>query len=576
MGIGPTAAAQPATGAADGSYMRLRPVLVATDPSEAVTADRPSETAADRPSEQRAESDAPARTGDEATRHSEEATRTDAEGTDASAGIDTEPLESVVAGAVVTLGGILLQRGLRFLTNLALTAALGVGLYGVFAFSRQILAMLRTFSLLGADVALLRFVPDADGRRRNRVLGLGVLTTLVTSLAFTVGLFLAADRLNRLTLSHPAFPGAVRVFALVVPFTALAMLASAVFRSLERPAYHAVVIRFCLPLANLAGAAIAVYLDLPLVGLVVATVLTTAVASILAVALVYRRTSLRPALTRSRREVTQYLDFALPTTVSKVGGLLRSRVDVLLVGALLSASAAGVYNITLFLSALIAVPLLAVNQLFPPVASRLYNADRHEDTVVLYRAVTRWTLTGGLAIATAELVYGPELLALFGPAFVRGEAVLALFVVGQLVNCGVGSAGYLLQMTDHQYLNAANNWALGVLNLGLSYAFVLEFGLVGAALGTAGSLAVVNVVRVAELWYLEGIFPYTRRFVKPFLAAGGMALAMVALDGLLPPSLVLAVGLPVGFGAFFVVLVAAGVERVDRALARTLLARYRS
>jgi len=53
------------------------------------------------------------------------------------------------------------------------------------------------------------------------------------------------------------------------------------------------------------------------------------------------------------------------------------------------------------------------------------------------------------------------------------------------VGSAVGATGWLLMMTDHQYARMALDWLLAVLNVALTYAFVVRYGLVGAALGTS-------------------------------------------------------------------------------------------
>jgi O-antigen/teichoic acid export membrane protein len=196
----------------------------------------------------------------------------------------------------------------------------------------------------------------------------------------------------------------------------------------------------------------------------------------------------------------------------------------------------------------------------------------------LYRASTRWILTGALLIATVEAVYYPELLGLFGAAYQRAGVVVLLFVVGQLANAAAGPVGMLLMMTDHQYVNAVDNWVLAVLNVGLSYWFILEFGLVGAALGTVSSFLVMNSIQVGQLWYYEGFFPLSRRTLKPVGASLGMAGTMYAVDALLavPRTTLVAVGSLAGTVAFFALLRAFGIEPEDRELVDALSEQYRS
>ncbi|WP_247004499.1 oligosaccharide flippase family protein [Halosolutus gelatinilyticus] len=488
----------------------------------------------------------------------------------------SEALESVTHGAVATISGTVLQKVIMFGTNLLLTHSLGVGVYGVYALALRIFQMVTQFAHLGSNPALVRYVPayENDRDRQRRILGLAYCTALAASLLFAAGLIVAAPTINGWTIGHPAFPPVLRIFAILIPLNVFINLVSDLFRTLELIEYQVLVLRILRPGARLLSVAVAFRAGYSVLGTVAAVGTATFGVFLVAVSLSLVRIDLRPSLRGAGAEARAFFNYALPNSLASLGGLLRNRVDVLLIGFVLSSSAAGIYNIALFLTSFIALPLLAFNQLFPPIASRLYANGGTEELQAAYSAITRWIFSGALLVGSIELVFRAELLGLFGTDYVRGELVLVLFVFGQLLNAAVGSAGWLLLMTDHQYLTALNSWLLGVLNLGLSYYFILQFGLVGAALGTAGALGVINLCRVVELWYLEGLHPYTRLFAKPIAAGLGSVGAMYAASLLMSGGAALAVGVPIGVAAYAGQLVLYGVEPDDKQLFGALFAGY--
>jgi len=184
--------------------------------------------------------------------------------------------------------------------------------------------------------------------------------------------------------------------------------------------------------------------------------------------------------------------------------VFQNRVDVLLVGALLTATAAGVYNVVLVLIAIAWIPLLSFNQLLPPVASELYADGRTETLNAVYTSVTRQIVTSVIPILAVLVVFGRELLGLFGEPYVAGYVPLVVYLGGVFVGSAVGATGWLLMMTDHQYARMALDWLLAVLNVALTYAFVVRYGLVGAALGTSLAIAVQNAIQVVLLRRFEG------------------------------------------------------------------------
>ncbi|MFB6146956.1 MAG: flippase [Halobacteriaceae archaeon] len=490
-------------------------------------------------------------------------------------GFDLRDLESVTHGALITVAGLLLQKALLFGANLLLTRGLGVSAYGVYAFGQRLVMMIRGVASLGVGAALVRFIPAAadDPGRRNRVLGLATVTTLLASTAAAILIAVFAPAINRITLGEPAFPAVLRLFAVALPLYALLGVTASSFRGLERPAEQALIARVGRPGARVVGVGVPLLFGAAVAGVVVGQVVATAIAMGAAALLLLRRTDLRPSVPRTE-EVREYFRYALPVAASTVGRLLRSRVDVLLVGFLLTAGAAGVYNVALFLTGFITLPLLAFNQLLPPVASRLYADDRVDQVDEVYSTVTRLVFTGALYVAAVEVTYRGELLGLFGAEFQRGGPVMVAFALGQLVHAGVGATGWLLLMTDNQYLEAANNWILGVLNVTLSYLLVLRFGLIGAAVGTAGSLAVMNVARVTQLRYVEGLFAFDRTFLKPVAAGLALVGTLLVADAALEGPRLLVAGSLAGAVVYLAALYALGVEPADRALLASLVAEY--
>jgi O-antigen/teichoic acid export membrane protein len=488
----------------------------------------------------------------------------------------SEALESVTHGAVATIGGTVLQKCIQFATNLLLTATLGVGAYGVYSLGLRIFQMAGQFAHLGSNPALVRYVPayEDDPMRQRRILGLAYTTALAMSLLFAIGLVVAAPALDARLIDQSRFPPVLRIFAILLPINVFINLFSNLFRSLELIEYQVLVLRILRPGARLLSVAVAFWAGYSVVGTVAVIGLGTVGVFLTAATLSLVRTDIRPSLRGVRSEAWAFFNYALPNSLASIGGLLRNRVDVLLIGFVLTPAAAGIYNISLFLTSFIALPLTSFNQLFPPIASKLYTNDDIDELQAAYSSITRWIFSGALLIGVVELTFRTELLSLFGAEYTRGELVLILFVFGQLLNAAVGSAGWLLLMTDHQYLVALNSWLLGVLNLGLSYYFILQFGLVGAALGTAGALGLINVCRVAELWYLEGLHPYSVRFAKPLAAALGAMAAMHGASLVLPPRAALAVGVPIGVAAFAGQLAVFGIEPDDRQLFGALFSGY--
>ena len=478
---------------------------------------------------------------------------------------------SILRGSSIFTVGTLVARAFGFVLTLALTHAVGAVAYGVYVFAKKLITVGAGLADLGADKAVLRFMPKFEDypERRGAVLTLGLVTSLAASLVFGAAFALAAPWINAHTLGEPLFPAALRVFAVVLPFYTLRRVVTAPFRSLEQLEYTVGVNKVALPAAQILAVGAAFLLDASLVGVVVALVVAGVVVFAGSFALLFARTDLRPRLAGTREVAAEYYGYSLPLTASRAGSLVYSNVDVLMLGVLASGAAdVGIYNVSLALASLLALPLMATNQVFPPVASRLYEEGNYDDLESIYGFLTRWMFGLALLGGAALIVFRTPVLALFGAEFTAGTTVLVVLAVAKVVNVAVGPSGYVLMMTDHQYCNVVNQVSTALLNVVLNYVLILRYGMVGAAVATGISIGVVNVARIAQVWYFEGMTPYSRRYLKPVGAVGYATVAMLAVRLFVAPPLS---GLPlilfgglVGLGTFGAVVWLLGIDDADR------------
>ncbi len=500
------------------------------------------------------------------------------EGPDAVPEDERDALLTIAHGAVVTSGGVSGQRVLITTVEAVLARGLGPAAYGVYALAWRIAQLLAHLVPFGSVPAIQRFLPafESEPTRRSSIVGLAYLTTAVVGLAMAIGLWVTAPWIDAQTLETESFVTTVRVFGLLVVLLGLVTIASAILRAVGSARGEVLFNKLLRPTARLIGATTALWLGYSVVGIAGALVVSMALLVAVAVPVASRGTGITPSLRGARREARRFYNHALPIALSGIGKVFQNRIDVLLVGALLTAVAAGIYNVVLVLIAIAWIPLISFNQLLPPVASDLYANDRMDLLNRVYGSVTRLLVTTVIPLLAILVVYGRSLLELFGPTYSQGYVPLVVYLGGVFVGSAVGATGWLLMMTDHQYIRMALDWVLAVLNTGLTYVFILQFGLVGAALGTSLAIAIQNGIQVLLLRKFEGLWPFDRTYLRP-LGAGLVAMAVMWLLRVwLPGTSAVLVGSLGGVLAYLLTLHLVGIDPRDRLVVRELTARYRA
>lgn len=483
----------------------------------------------------------------------------------------TTSLTSVFRGGSLFTIGYGASTVLGFLTNLFLTRLLGATGYGIFAYAKTVLELALKFSNLGTDKSLMRYLPaqssNPDGQGATLTLAYG--TSLTASVLTAAMLIISAPVIATYTIDDPVFVDVLRLFALILVFDTLTQIVASTFRALELAEFDILISHISRSGLRLAAATLAFLISLQLFATVAVIMAASVVTLGVAIWLAVQRLDIQPTRTvRSEINIKEYYNYSLPLASKDLGSFFYTRADIIMVGIFLSSSAVGIYNIAVLLTTVITLPLSAVNQLFPPVASRLYSAKNHDELAEVYVAVSRWSMTGALPLAIGAIVYRNELLTLFGAEFVAGGAVLAILAIAKFVDTAVGPSGFMLMMTDHQYLMLVNQWTFAAANIVLNYVFIIEFGVIGAAYASALVLAGLNILRVTEVWYLEGYHPFRKSFFKPIAAilpaAGIMMLSLIISP--LSPIVTMFGGGAIACSVYIGCLFAFGTDPVDRRL----------
>jgi len=263
--------------------------------------------------------------------------------------------------------------------------------------------------------------------------------------------------------------------------------------------------------------------------------------------------------------------YSFPLVAIAVVQYLISWTDVLMLGSFVQSAQVGWYQAAFQTSVLLIIVLQSANTLFPSVAADLYHSGRHEQLNQVYTAVTKWisylTVLGFLFL----FVYASDILSIFGTVTPSAKHALLILGFGQTFAAVIGPAGYLLSMVERERVELVNTITVLVINISLNYVLIQQFGIVGAAIATGISLALLNVFRIFEVWYLLRILPYSRTYWKGAVAIILATIVMVLGQAVNMPSIfkILTVGM-ISIITFFISVMALGIDDSDRLLLESI------
>ena len=195
----------------------------------------------------------------------------------------------------------------------------------------------------------------------------------------------------------------------------------------------------------------------------------------------------------------------------------------------------------------------------------------------LFQTLTKWVLGLTLPLAFVVLLYSRSLMLLFGPAFGAGWAVLIVGTLGQLINTGVGSVGYLLLMSGNQGRLIRIQGMMAVFVIAATLILVRPFGMLGVATAAALTNILNNYFCLREVRKALGLSPYNRTYVRlivPAVAALGVTLGIKLLTAQFQPQWIcIVIALPISYMAFCGLCLIFGLDDDDKMIVAAVRSR---
>jgi O-antigen/teichoic acid export membrane protein len=482
-------------------------------------------------------------------------------------------------GSVVLLASIV-GNGLNYLYAVFVARSLGPSTFGLYALGLTIFNVLIVLTPLGLETGVVRFMSRYLGLRDRAAARRTLIqaTLVVVGSGLTVGFVLMMlSKPIAISLYHQSGLRQVLVFfGMAIPLAALATILLEGIRSFQTVRYTVLVKYVWEPCGKFLFSAWFLWAGYALVGVVGSLIVTLLISVMI---LMKGAKAVAGVGSRDVRSVTldgskAILAFCLPLTLSNSLGAIAPRSDVLILGYWVSSAEVGVYSAAGQTASVLALFLGSLNTLCAPMIGEIAATRDLTRLRQVYQAVARWTLVCTVPVFVLLVIFGQDILALFGSAFSGGAVCLIILAFGQVVYSISGLSGTILLMFGHSRMVMWNTLVLAVLLVGSNWWCIPRWGILGAGIAVAICMVAVTVISAFEVWSLYRVQPYTWSLSKPILAgilAGAFAWNTKSL---IAPELYPAVGVFV-LAVYIALLALFRFEDIDRGAFSTVLAKVK-
>jgi len=489
----------------------------------------------------------------------------------------------------IAFAGTIFAAMLGYAFKVYLARVLGAEALGIYALGMTIISFLGIFNVMGLPESAVRFVALYSASKRfealRALLWNGSWILVAANLIFAAALLEVGPWVATHFYHSPPLARYLPLFAPIMITSVINAFFGNVLAGYREVGRRTMITKFVASPLTMVLSVLLIALWGGLWGYLVAQIVSAASVMVLLISMVWRLTPVEARSPDLKRLWIEPEVWSFSAAMFGVGLMqfFMGQTDRVAIGVYRGAHDVGVYAVAAALVAYETIILQSVNQIFAPVIADIHS--RRETVLLgrLFQTLTKWMLGLTFPLAIVMITYARPIMRMFGHDFEAGWSILIIGTCGQLVNCGVGSVGYLLLMSGQQRRLVRVQAAMAAVMVILCFQLVPRWGALGAAVAAAVTNVGTNAWNLVEVRRALKLSPYNRSYLK-LLPSAGSALLITLLISLLMTKapfflradwVGIVISLGMSYGAFSAVTFAMGLDADDRLIANAVWARAR-
>jgi len=229
------------------------------------------------------------------------------------------------------------------------------------------------------------------------------------------------------------------------------------------------------------------------------------------------------------KDIFTYASYAV---LGSIGSVLSHKIDGVMVASLIDLSSNGVYKVASFIAIVIRVPSEAIGLIIAPIISKKIAQNDLPEIDKIYKktSILLWTI--GLFFLLGIWTNIDSLFAMMpdGALFSTGKNVILILGIGILSDMLTSVNGHIIAYSKYFRFNFYALLVLAVINVVGNITLIPIFGMNGAALATACSLFLYNLLKLIFVYKKYGMLPFSNKSIHVLI----LTLSIYFLVNLLP------------------------------------------
>jgi len=492
-------------------------------------------------------------------------------------------LTTIVKGAGIIFLGQVISLPLGMVNQALLGRFLGPGDYGLFNLGLSVIMIASFIPMFGLGGGLVQFIPfNIALDRKDRVISgidFSFKFCLMVGILVSLALFFLSNKIALEVFHDANLEIVIKILSISLTFTVFYRLTQALPAGFRQPKYKLYNEFIIMRVLRIAVFLIAVFLGYKLFGALAAYIIATLSASIGYLLIYYR--IFYPSLNCKDKDSSakrDLLSLSWPLFLTGFTSLFMAHTDKVLLGVYMTSTEIGIYAAALTLASSVYFIHSSFRYIFLPTVAEYFARKDIPGIQKLFSSITKWIFLLSFPITVYLFFFSGDVIRLiYGESFTMGYLALFILSVGFVTIGMTGLTGEILVAIKKTRLNLLNEIIGAGLNVGLNILLIPRYGIMGAAIATAVSILLRELVSLGFVYKELKIHPYNIQYAKIVMI---VTVPLVVISLLFKTYLdipwAFLIVIPIFLAVYFPLLRSTGcLNEFDKSVVRAILTRIR-
>jgi len=228
-------------------------------------------------------------------------------------------------------------------------------------------------------------------------------------------------------------------------------------------------------------------------------------------------------------KLKEILSFGLFVFVGGASVMIVTRVDMMMIGSMLDLEQVAFYTVAFFIGNAIKVPGKSIGAISIPLVAKAWEKQDYKQLQTLYaKSSINQLIIGGVLFLCIWLNID-DIFSLLPTKFQGGKWVVFYIAIAQLFGMANGINGAIIVNSKYYRYDLYTNVILVFVTIVTNYLLIPEYGIDGAAMATAISVLLFNLIRLILIKVKMNMHPFSLQTIKTILLLFVMFFALIFL-----------------------------------------------